>query len=247
MNTRMFTEFKEYCLDFLYPRRCAICGQIASPKGNLVCVQCAPRLRPIEEPKCKCCGKAIENMEQEYCSDCKKRTYYFEYGFALWNYDKVMRKSIADFKYHHRREYAEFYGEQFVEKYGQQLLALQLDAIIPVPVHWTRYIERGYNQAQVVAEQIGSRTGIPVLGDVLLRKKRTVAQKNLNDKERFRNLEHAFSVTDKWKNSGEILKRVLLIDDIYTTGSTLSMCAKVLRQAGITEVYFGVLCIGFGY
>lgn len=237
----------EDCLDLVYPRRCAICGEIVSPKGQLVCTDCYPRAQRVKEPRCLCCGKEVASEEQEFCMDCMRRETYFEYGFSLWNYTDAMRKSIAAYKYHHRKEYAKFYSREFVDAFGAELMDLQPDALIPVPVHWTRYIERGYNQTAVLAKQIGSELDIPVLEDVLLRKRKTVAQKKLGHQERAKNLAHAFSVSEKWKNMSKSLSRVVLIDDIYTTGSTLNMCAKVLKQDADVEVYFGVLCIGMGY
>lgn len=213
----------------------------------MICSDCYSKAPLIKEPRCKKCGKSIVHMETEFCYDCDKREHAYEYGFSLWNYNDVMRKSIANFKYHHRREYAEFYAEEFSRVFGDEIIKLNPDALVPVPVHWTRYIERGYNQAQVLAEAIGTYLDIPVIDDLLIRRKKTVAQKKLDDRERLRNLQHAFSVSKKWENSVKKLNRLVIIDDIFTTGSTINLCAKILKQTGVNEVYFGVLCNGIGY
>lgn len=234
-------------MDAIYPRRCPICGNIVKPKGALACSDCYGKASLIREPRCKKCGKSIVHMEDEFCYDCNKREHMYEYGFSLWNYNDVMRKSIANFKYHHRREYAEFYAEEFVRIFGQTIIKLKPDALVPVPIHWTRYVERGYNQAQVLAEAIGRCLDIPVIDDLLVRNKKTVAQKKLDNKERIKNLQHAFSISGKWENSVKKLNRLVIIDDIFTTGSTINLCAKILKQAEVTEVYFGVLCNGIGY
>lgn len=235
----------EYGINWIYPRRCAVCGDIVTPESRLVCPGCYPKARRIKEPACKCCGKALHNEEQEYCFDCGKREHtWFQRGFALWPYSAEWQKSIAAYKYHHRREYAKFYSREFSDAFGEQIKELQPDALIPVPVHWTRYIQRGYNQAEVLAEQIGRELGVHVVSDLLIRSRRTRAQKNLNSHERAQNLDGAFSISEKWKNCRGKLNRVMIIDDIYTTGSTVNVCAKTLRQAGIQEIYFGVLCAG---
>lgn len=234
-------------IDMVYPRRCPLCGEIVKGNQRLACDTCMEELEYLEEPRCKCCSKPIEQEEEEYCYDCSRKEFYFESGIALWNYSTKMKRSLAMFKYHNRKEYGEFYGEEFVRAYGDMLVNLEPDALIPVPVHWTRYIERGYNQAAVIAKQIGNRIQIPVVEDFLVRTKKTIAQKKLNDKERTRNLQGAFAVSKKWEKKEHNLKRVVIIDDIYTTGSTMNACAKVLLESGMEEIYFGVLCIGSGY
>lgn len=233
-------------MNIVYPKRCAICGGIVADKGNNVCSPCYKELPWIVEPTCKRCGKPVENDEIEFCYDCSRRQFYYENGFSLWNYTGKMKQSIAYFKYHNRKEYGKFYGEEFVRVFGKELLKLEPDALIPVPIHWTRYIERGYNQTEIIAKEIGERLDIPVIDDLLVRNRKTVAQKKLDDKERARNLEQAFSISKKWK-SGSDLRKVIVIDDIYTTGHTINICAKVLKEYGIEQVYFGALCIGAGF
>ena len=158
-----------------------------------------------------------------------------------------MKQSIAYFKYHHRRGYGDFYGKEFAKRYGTHIKELEIDALIPVPIHWTRHIQRGYNQAQVIAQVIGKELDLPVVEDLLIRNRKTVAQKQLGSRERAKNLENAFKISQRWINKQETLKKILLVDDIYTTGSTLDVCAKVLKQVDIAEVYFGVLCVGIGF
>lgn len=240
-------SIKTVFFDAVYPKRCPICGDIVKQKGTLVCPECYHKAPLIKEPSCKKCGKSIGNMETEFCYDCNRREHFYEQGFSLWNYDDVMRKSIANFKYHHRKEYVQFYAEEFARTFGKTIMRLRPDAFVPVPVHWTRHVERGYNQAQVLAEAIGLCLDIPVIEDLLVRKKRTAAQKSLDHRERSRNLHHAFSISERWESSVGKLKRLVIIDDIFTTGSTVNSCAKVLKKAGVSEVYFGVLCNGIGY
>ncbi len=189
------------------------------------------------------CGKPLSEAEIEYCPDCMRRKHVFEKGRAAFVYDSRMRMSISRFKYHNRREYADYYAEALLRAHGRTLLSWQPDALIPVPIHRSRMKKRGYNQAALVADRIGERLGLPVEKDWLLRVKKTKPQKNLSDAERRENLKKAFQVRD----NGVKLKRVVLIDDIYTTGSTLDAAAAALLEAGVEKVYFLSICIGRGF
>ncbi len=235
-------------LDMIYPARCPICGEIVIPKGRLICKACEDKPSLVTEPRCKKCSKPIELYEKEYCSDCERRGYHYDYGFSVWVYDDVMKQSIANYKYHNKKEYSAYYISEVLRNYGDRIQKLLPDAIVPVPVHISKYMERGYNQADILARGIGKELQIPVLSDLLLRTKKTLPQKKLNDKERLRNLMEAFQLNDKLAATyPNKLSRILLVDDIYTTGSTIEACTNVLKSYGIKEVYFLVLCIGKGY
>ena len=217
-----------------------MCGEIVKNKGCLACKECYETAPFIKEPRCKCCGKAILKWEQEYCEDCTRKQHHFSYGFSLWSYNAQMKQSIAYFKYHHRREYGDFYGKEFAKRYGTHIKELEIDALIPVPIHWTRHIQRGYNQAEILAKCLGKRLQIPVDTKSLVRVRKTIPQKSLGRKEREINLKNAF----KTSTNALELKKVLLVDDIYTTGVTMDEAAKVLWMAGAEEVHFLVLCTG---
>lgn len=232
-------------LDMLYPIRCPVCGDIVTPKDRKICIPCEKKLQVITEPRCKKCSKPIEQDQREYCSDCERKTYHYEYGFSLWVYDPIMKKSISDYKYRYKKEYAEFYIEEIIKNYGDKIKALRLDALIPVPIHKSKYRERGYNQADILAKGIGKKLNIPVLSNLLIRNKKTLPQKQLDDKERLRNLQEAFEFNESLAKSYQNrLNRLMLVDDIYTTGSTIEACTNVLKQNGVSQVYFITLCIG---
>ena len=125
----------------------------------------------------------------------------------------------------------------------------QADAIIPVPLHIGKYRKRGYNQAEIIANEIAALANIPVINDVLFRKRNTRAQKHFGKEKRRKNLEGAFYADEKKLKmyvDEKNIKRVIIVDDIYTTGSTINACAKILRQTGI-ESYFITMCIGDGF
>lgn len=241
----MIEKIPEELIDIIYPPRCPVCGEIKREKSRLTCRECLKKLIWIKEPQCKKCGKMLVSKEQEYCFDCSKVQYHFESGYPLWNYNDVMRKSIAAFKYGGRREYGKFYGEALAKRYGAKFLALQINIIIPVPVHHTKRRERGYNQTEIIADILGEKLGIPVWKDWLVRIRKTMPQKELNQQERLKNLEEAFSIEKRYKLQENL--KVLLLDDIYTSGSTVEACTKVLLKSGIDKVYVSTLCIGNGY
>lgn len=235
-------------IDIIYPRRCPICGDIAVPRGDLACSSCRTKLRPIEEPRCKKCSKPIDSEEKEYCHDCENKNYHYIKGFSLWIYDSLMKKSIADFKYHGRREYNEFYVNELTNKFHDEIRKIAPDVLVPVPIHKSKQLQRGYNQADILAKGIGKELNIPVLSHLLHRDKKTLPQKQLNDKERLKNLERAFTFArEESDRYGRTIRTVMLIDDIYTTGSTVEACTKILLENGIEKVYFISICIGKGY
>jgi ComF family protein len=194
------------------------------------------------------CSKPIGIEEKEYCGDCERKNYHYDKGYAVWVYNDVMKKSLAEFKYHNRKEYAGFYIDEIVRLYGDRIRKYSPDVIVPVPIHRSKYFERGYNQADILAKGIGRKLDYPVLSKLLIRNKKTLPQKKLSDKERLRNLSEAFCYNDKASEGyRKDINKVLLVDDIYTTGSTVEACTNVLKANGVSEVCFIVTCIGKGF
>lgn len=231
----------------IFPRRCPICGDIVSGNEKLACPSCKESLQVIQEPRCKKCSKPIENHEKEYCYDCSTRVFQFEKGYALWVYDNQMKGSIAAFKYLGRREYVAFYTEEFIKYYGGIIKEMNPDAFVPVPLHYSKQRKRGFNQAELFACSLGKELNIPVWSHVLRRNRKTLPQKELNDKDRLKNLSQAFSVEKIQKSNLCNINKIILVDDIYTTGSTIEACSRVLKRAGVKQIYFVSLCIGRGY
>lgn len=237
-------RWKELLLDFFFPRRCPVCDQIVTPYGEKICKKCRPLLKRIGEPKCKKCGKPLGNETAEYCYDCSRKTYHYESGVAVFVYDTRMKGSIARYKYPpFRREYAKYYVEEMIHASRMQMQRWKPDALIPVPIHKSRLAFRGFNQAELLARGLSKEFQIPVRTDLVNRIKKTIPQKELNEKERKNNLKTAFHVMP---NAIEC-KTVVLVDDIYTTGSTMETLAKALKANGVDRVYFVCLAIGRGY
>ena len=147
---------------------------------------------------------------------------------------------MAQIKYKNRREYLDFYGSAIAERLGPQIQRLSPDLLIPVPVHPSRRRARGFNQAEELARRLSERLGIPMSAGILFRIRKTSPQKSLTPAERLQNLEHAFSARPHPKEA----RRILLVDDIYTTGATMEACARALKKNGAQEVYFVTIFIG---
>lgn len=238
---------KEWLLYYLFPPRCPFCDKVLfysmlAPR-EFACKVCQDKPEYAEEPVCSRCGQPLEDERQEYCYDCARKKHGYKQGKALWAYKGAVKDSLYRFKYQGRREYAEYYGRELARMYGGWVKRCGVQAIVPIPISKKRMRQRGFNQAGLVAGYVGKELGIPVYQDLLLRVRDTKAQKGLNDEERKNNLKRAF----KTRINKVQLDHILLIDDIYTTGSTMDEAARELRQAGAKEVYCLSVSIGRGY
>ena len=224
-------------LNVLYPHRCPVCHHILRNQRGLVCPECLRLVAPIREPFCKKCGRPVSE-EQEYCPDCRKRHRSFDEGRGIFLYDRCMQESILLFKYGGRKEYAGFYAGAMVACLDRELTRWQPDLIIPIPMHKRKKRQRGYNQARVVAERLSLLTGIPCYTDILVKIRKTSSQKKLDEGERRKNLRDAFAVTANLTGL-----KILLVDDVFTTGSTMDAAAEVLKSYGAEKVFFTTVCI----
>ncbi|MBE5959048.1 MAG: ComF family protein [Lachnospiraceae bacterium] len=224
-----------------FPNTCPVCGKVM-PVGNIdICRKCISKARYIREPRCKKCGRMLEKEEYVYCDECKIIPHQFEQGVSVFVHTGDIRNSIYDFKYKNRRDYAEFFAMEAKKNLGRYIRKWNVDVVVPVPVYPKKEIKRGYNQAGEFGKRISEIMNIPYDDKLLIRKINTAPQKELSDYMRYVNLKGVFGVdTEKIKK----YQRVLIVDDIYTTGATVDACANVLRKAGIGKVYF--LCISAG-
>lgn len=188
------------------------------------------------------CGKPVNREEQEYCRDCGKRNYAFEQGKSLWLHVPPVSKAIYQFKFHNKRYYAEIFAKEMVREYGQWVRDCGIEEILPVPLHSSRRRMRGYNQAELLAKEISKELQIPIGRNVVFRVRKTKPQKQLDDRGREENLQRAFGISRRWKAPAN----VLVVDDIYTTGSTVNKISKLLKRAGVQKVYFLTISIGQG-
>ena len=226
--------------ELLYPRRCPVCDRPA-PFGRLACEKCVGLLQKIKGATCMKCGRKLSESEDEYCYSCSREKHYYDRGFALYEYSCI-NQSIYRFKYSGRQEYADFYGKEMALGLGRVILNIKPDIIIPVPLHSSKYKLRGYNQADLIGRKLAYYLDIPYSDSIIKRSRKTIPMKELDASQRQINLKNAFIVCD----NDVKLNKVLIIDDIYTTGSTVDSMAVELKRKGVESVYFAALSIGAG-
>lgn len=236
-------------LHILYPVRCPLCDELVNrgkePGGYPVCSKCRETAKRAKEPVCKKCGKPLTDTRREYCADCNFHPHYFEQGKALWVHQGKVKESVYRLKYHNRREYGKSFGQEMAKEYAGWIRRKGIQGIIPIPLHKKRRWQRGYNQAEIIAKELGKQLQLPVYTEVLKRSIDTKPQKELDNKERKENLKRAFDA-----DIGKLPQNVtcvLLVDDIYTTGSTMDGAARALKSAKVKNVYSLCVSIGKGH
>lgn len=230
----------ESLLDILFPRRCPLCAEIAMPKGYLICKSCIPKLPFIKAPYCMKCGKEIGADEEEYCPDCLARPKSFLLARSMLNYTPAVQRAVLSIKYKNQRDYIRAFAHVAKLRYGDFWRAQGLDALIPVPLHPQRQRERGFNQAELLAREIGGDLDLPVITSFLYRIKKTRDQKELSARDRLHNLDGAF-----WANPlPKSIKNILIVDDVYTTGATMESCTLALLKAGAQNIYCFSIAMG---
>jgi ComF family protein len=219
-----------------FPSLCRVCGELLDKPGErVVCRSCLESLVPRRSGSCVCCGDFFDGVaESHLCLDCltSRPPYILHRSCAV--YDGTLREIILLLKYRGFRVLGRDLARFAQEAVGRdEDLWWGLDAIIPVPLHPRRKKERGFNQAEVIARELGRVHGLPVLPKALRRVRNIPAQTGLEADARRRNVSGAFAVERPAALKG---LAVLLVDDVYTTGSTVKECCRTLRRAGVRSV-----------
>lgn len=235
-------------LDLIFPPRCAVCDRVLPilPEGQRerVCPACRKELFYIKEPFCMKCGKPLGDETAEYCGDCRKKRLHFSSGRAVFLYRGKLKDSMYRFKYGNRREYAVFYAEEAWQKWSRWLSRIRPDLIVPVPLHSSKRRKRGYNQAEDFARELSKVSGIPMDSCLVRRIRKTQPMKGLSGAERQQNVLNAFAAIPNRYPRGRRAIRILLVDDIYTTGSTLDAVSQAIQREYAAEIYFLSISIG---
>ncbi len=229
-------------ITWLYPERCPVCFQIALPKGAMLHPECKKKLDRIKEPVCFKCGVPLPSEEEEYCMDCAKQTDRgWDQGRSIFPYHGIMGRALRLVKNEGRAEFVRFFAKQIKESQLAFIRRSAPECIVPVPLHPSKQRSRGFNQAELLAEALGEEINIPVRL-LLIKKKKTKEQKSLNKNQRKKNVTDAFAV-DEAALGEQVPESVLLLDDVSTTGSTLSACARALKERGVERVAFLSVCV----
>ena len=237
-------------LDAIFPHTCFICGtydrfdplerndnlcvveQITSP---YFCPSCRKNIHAIDSPLCVQCGLPFisRHGEDHLCGDCIDNKRYFRIARAFGIYDGTLLKGIHLLKYGKKTRLAGPLGMLLQETFSRFWDKQMIDLIVPVPLHIKRLRNRGFNQALLLFSKWAAIDGIPYDPRVIKRPKRTIPQTNLSRKERKKNVRGAFEIRSPVAIKG---KRIILVDDVYTTGSTVNECARILMKGGAAVV-----------
>jgi ComF family protein len=224
-------------IDVALPPCCLCCGQIVEEQGGL-CGACWGRMSFFAPPWCAGCGLPFPHPmgEGAVCADCARGQRAWDRARSVVRYDKSSRPLVLGLKHADRTHVASAFG-RWMHRSGGEVLA-EADLLLPVPLHWSRLFQRRYNQAALLAHAIRDSGGPAVAADCLVRRRRTPSQGHLGPLARERNVRGAFAVRRPTEVSG---KRLVIVDDVMTTGATVDECARVLKRAGAASV--GVLTL----
>jgi competence protein ComFC len=230
-SMRGFTRFQQQgayvwsrFIDLLFPPRCGGC----QAAGSLWCDTCRAAVKPIVPPWCEKCGEPL--VADRLCANCRAHSLVIEKIRSVALFDGVLREAIHRFKYERLAGLAEPFGDMLADYwFAEQLTA---DWLIPVPLHPSRERDRGYNQSELLARRLARRVGAPLSSRGLRRTRATAVQMTLNAAQRRENVAGAFECVEPRVRGA----RVLLIDDVGTTGATLDACAQAVLKAGAASV-----------
>lgn len=224
-------------LEALFPSNiyCVSCGSVIdNTRDYALCDDCMEKFHWLGRETCAKCGKLLQkDHSHPLCYDCMRHDHQFDKGYTCVQYSLYERGVLMDYKYKGRSYIGRKLGDILYDR--MTLTDETFDLIIPVPLHRKKLARRGYNQAEIMARQLASRWNVACGADVLERTRETRPMKGLGAFERYENLRDAFAVSPK--NHYQLRgKRLLLVDDIYTTGSTMDACGLPLRQAGAERI-----------
>ncbi len=228
-------EFQSTLFQFFLPLQCPCCEEFLEEGQQGFCPNCLSEIHWIEPPFCSICGIPFISggVKDHPCGACVIHRKYFTMARALGAYEGSLQEAIHRWKYEGRTHLTPFFAEWMAEGLSRHWEPDSFDLLIPIPLHPQRLRERGFNQALLLVKELSRRTGIPYRKKILQKKKPTIPQVNLSGPEREKGLRGVFHVIGKEELLG---RRVLLVDDVYTTGATVNECSKVLLRGGAEGV-----------
>ncbi|HCC54068.1 MAG TPA: amidophosphoribosyltransferase [Desulfobulbaceae bacterium] len=225
--------FKAF-LDLMLPSFCLACDKpLGSAPDLLFCPDCLEKLCFIQSPLCPCCGRVylVATGGDHHCGTCLTTPRHFTRARALFLYEELLKKVVHRFKYQGKTDCLPSFA-RFARNLPQLTETKKIDLIVPVPLHQSRLRERGFNQALLLARAFFPKDQ-RIIPNLLIRSRPTAPQTGFSGAARRTNLKNAFAVINPHRLTG---KKILLVDDVFTTGTTVNECAKVLKKAGAIEV-----------
>lgn len=254
LNLDKVESLRRMILDLCFPSNiyCICCGNlIDNSRVYSLCDQCLESLHWANGRTCSKCGKVLADTEKrklldeireglELCDDCKNNNFYFDRGFTCMQYGSVEKEMVHKYKFNGCAYMGEKLGKILLDRI--LLENLRVDMVMSVPMHPKNQLKRGYNQSELMAKVVAKGLGVVYNNRVLIRKHYKAPMNKLNAEQRHANVKDSYGIAE------ESLKlqreRILLIDDIYTTGSTVDECSRILLEAGADKVYVLTLAAG---
>jgi ComF family protein len=222
--------------DIIFPPQCVACAEILDPPAHhFFCSSCQEKIRFITGSLCPICGIPFWNSPalSHTCGNCLETDPHYNQARAVASFETIIMDTIHKFKYGRSISLGDALGSFMANFSFPDFDFTDYSLLIPVPLHIKRLKERGFNQSLLLAGKVGKKYKLPVSFSLLKRCKFTLTQTGLNKTEREKNIKGVFIVTDKKKVAGE---KIILIDDVYTTGATVNECAKTLIKADAQKV-----------
>lgn len=237
----MVSKILNYIIEFIYPPKCMACDNIIPLENERwICDKCRSLFKYIEGNTCKICGIILEKSKSK-CVDCIERNNIFNTNKAIFIYEGIIQDIIHKFKYGKKPYLGKGLGVLMLNRLLlTPYIFKDINYIVPIPIHKNRMRNRGFNQSELLAKEISKGLGLPMASNLIIRKKDTKPQSAFSPLGRKNNLKDAFVVNKKYNLKN---KNILLIDDIYTTGSTLNACCEVLYELGVNKVNATTLSI----
>jgi ComF family protein len=224
-------KWPELLLDTLLPRHCILCG--CSCNTSNICVPCSGELPRIEH-SCRQCSLPLSHPDEFICKRCQTHPQPWDSAIAALVYDFPVDQMVRRFKFSRSLACGQLLSQELTEAISRRSAELP-DAIIPVPLHRSRFFSRTFNQSELLARHAGKVLGVPVYGGILRRQRRTRAHSGLDAVSRKINIRGAFDCRVSGKKLSA-LKHVALVDDVLTTGATLAECTRTMKTSGIKRV-----------
>lgn len=224
----------------LFPAPCGLCGLILGDAGRIpICRSCLSQLTAWDAPLCPRCGRpfvsavAVAGVEHPLCHGCRSGLYDFDFARSYGAYSSAMARAVVMLKYQRVTPLAGWFAERLVPLVRENAAQIAADVVAPVPLHAVRQRERGYNQAELIARALARRLRMPWRGHLLVRARPRPDKLRLTVRERWHSVRNAFDIGE---GSRVDKLRILLVDDVLTTGATLDACSRTLREAGAAYV-----------
>lgn len=239
-----FKAISDVALGFIYPNVCQICGaERATSAEGFVCARCRLKARFIEPPFCRRCGLPFDGALTTAfeCANCRDMELHFSFARSAVSASGMVLEVIHRYKYQRALWFEPFLADLLVRRAWPELREQRWNWIVPVPLHPAKKRQREFNQAERLAQHLSAVTKIPTDSTLLKRIVATRTQTKLTRQQRAENMRNAFAMRNGRKLNGQ---RILVFDDVFTTGATTDACAKVLRSAGAEEVGVWTLARG---